>query len=355
MKKIIVTGGMGFIGSNLVRELIACNYKVLNIDSITYAATLDTLKDLESNENYLFKKVNIKNYFQLVKIFKDFCPNKVIHLAAETHVDRSIESPINFLETNIIGTFNLLDISYKYWLENNKFSDFRFHHVSTDEVYGDLSNTEDLFTEQTRYFPSSPYAASKASSDHLVRAWNRTYGLPTIISNCSNNYGPYQFPEKLIPHMILNAIKGKPLPIYGNGLQIRDWLYVKDHVKAIIKILNKGKIGDTYNVGGESEKTNLEVVELICDLLEELAPKKPIGVKKYNDLICYVKDRPGHDKRYAIDISKISTELQWTPKENFYSGMQKSIKWYLKNRNWWQNIISGSYNLKRLGSLNDSK
>ena len=353
MKKIIVTGGMGFIGSALVRELISCNYKVLNIDSITYASTADTLKDLETNENYLFKKENIKNYSQLVKIFKDFCPNTVIHLAAETHVDRSIDTPINFLETNIIGTFNLLDISYKYWLENNKFSNFRFHHVSTDEVYGDLSNSDDLFTEETRYFPSSPYAASKASSDHLVRAWNRTYGLPTIISNCSNNYGPYQFPEKLIPHMILNAIQGKPLPIYGNGLQVRDWLYVNDHAKAIIKIFNKGKVGDTYNVGGLNQKSNIEVVENICEILENLMPSKPKGINKFQDLITFVKDRPGHDKRYAIDASKIINEIGWSPEENFDSGLQKSVKWYLDNSKWWKKILSGSYKLERIGIDNE--
>ena len=353
MKKIIVTGGMGFIGSALVRELISCNYKVLNIDSITYASTEETLKDLETNENYLFKKENIKNYSQLVKIFKDFCPNTVIHLAAETHVDRSIDSPINFLETNIIGTFNLLDISYKYWVENNKFSNFRFHHVSTDEVYGDLTNSDDLFTEETRYFPSSPYAASKASSDHLVRAWNRTYGLPTIISNCSNNYGPYQFPEKLIPHIILNAIQGKSLPIYGNGLQIRDWLYVNDHAKAIIKIFSKGKVGNTYNVGGLNQKTNLEVVENICEILENLVPTKPKGINKYRDLITFVKDRPGHDKRYAIDATKITSEIGWLPEENFDSGLRKSVKWYLDNSNWWKKILSGSYKLERIGIDND--
>ena len=353
MKKIIVTGGMGFIGSALVRELISCNYKVLNIDSITYAATTDTLKDLETNENYLFKKENIKNYSQLVKIFKDFCPNTVIHLAAETHVDRSIDSPINFLETNIIGTFNLLDISYKYWVEKNKFSNFRFHHVSTDEVYGDLTNSDDLFTEETRYFPSSPYAASKASSDHLVRAWYRTYGLPTIISNCSNNYGPYQFPEKLIPHIILNAIQGKSLPIYGNGLQIRDWLYVNDHAKAIIKIFSKGKVGNTYNVGGLNQKTNLEVVENICEILENLAPTKPKGINKYRDLITFVKDRPGHDKRYAIDATKITSEIGWLPEENFDSGLRKSVKWYLDNSKWWKKILSGSYTLERIGIDNE--
>ncbi len=353
MKKIIVTGGMGFIGSALVRELISCNYKVLNIDSITYAATADTLKDLETNENYLFIKENIKNYSQLVQIFKDFCPNTVIHLAAETHVDRSIDSPINFLETNIIGTFNLLDISYKYWVENNKFSNFRFHHVSTDEVYGDLSDTDDLFTEETRYFPSSPYAASKASSDHFVRAWNRTYGLPTIISNCSNNYGPYQFPEKLIPHIILNAIQGKSLPIYGNGSQIRDWLYVKDHAKAIIEIFSKGKVGHTYNVGGLNQKTNLEVVRNICEILENLVPTKPKGIEKYRDLITFVKDRPGHDKRYAIDASKITNEIGWSPEENFDSGLRKSVKWYLDNSKWWKKILSGSYKLERIGIDND--
>jgi dTDP-glucose 4,6-dehydratase len=278
-------------------------------------------------------------------------PTFVMHLAAESHVDRSIDGPANFIDTNIIGTFNLLEAARSYYesLSNKDKKKFRFHHISTDEVYGDLEDTDDFFTENTPYAPSSPYSASKAASDHLVRAWGRTYGLPVIITNCSNNYGPYHFPEKLIPHVILNALHGKPLLVYGNGLQIRDWLYVEDHVKALIKVVTEGGIGETYNIGGQNEKTNLEVVETICDLLEELAPERPIGVKNYRDLITFVKDRPGHDVRYAIDSLKIKRELGWVPEETFATGLRKTVKWYLDNRQWWERVLSGAYRLERLG------
>jgi dTDP-glucose 4,6-dehydratase len=349
MEKIIVTGGMGFIGSNLIRELILKNYIVLNIDIVTSSSTQDTLKDIKNHKNYFFAHVDIRNYAQLQNVIEEFLPDKIIHLAAESHVDNSIDSPKIFVETNIIGTFNILDISNKYWIKNKRSSNFLFHHVSTDEVYGDLVNSGDLFTEQTSYFPSSPYAASKASSDHLVRAWYRTYNFPSIVTNCSNNYGPYQFPEKFIPHMILNAMKGKSLPIYGNGLQVRDWLNVKDHAKALIKVLNNGKIGETYNIGGLNEKTNLHVVGTICKFLEELAPDKPQGVQNYNELITFVKDRPGHDTRYAIDASKIIKELDWRPIENFETGLYKTVKWYLENQEWWKKILDGPYNLQRVG------
>ena len=287
----------------------------------------------------------------LESLVQDFKPDAIMHLAAESHVDRSIDAPETFITSNIIGTFNLLEISRSYFstLDDHKKLLFRFHHISTDEVFGDLLGTDDLFTEQTPYSPSSPYSASKASADHLVRAWARTFGLPAIITNCSNNYGPYHFPEKLIPHVILNAIHGKPLPVYGDGLQIRDWLFVEDHAKALIKVMSKGKIGNTYNIGGHNEKTNLEVVETICDLLEELASDKPVGVKNYKDLITFVKDRPGHDVRYAIDASKIERELGWVPEETFESGLRKTVQWYLDNRQWWEGVLSGAYRLERLG------
>ena len=349
MKKILVTGGMGFIGSTLIRELLLNNYIVLNIDMLTYASTKETLKDIENNKNYLFANVDIRNQSKLYNLFKKFCPNKVIHLAAESHVDKSIDSPKIFFETNVIGTFNLLDVASKYWNKNDNFKNFRFHHVSTDEVYGDLLDSKNLFTEKTSYRPSSPYAASKASSDHLVRAWHRTYNFPSIITNCSNNYGPYQFPEKFIPHMILSALHGKKLPVYGNGLQVRDWLNVNDHAKALIKVLRKGKVGETYNIGGLNEKTNIYVVKTICKFLEELAPDKPKGLKNYADLITLVKDRPGHDTRYAIDSSKIIRELDWKPIESFESGLYKTVKWYLENQKWWKKILLRSYNLKRIG------
>ena len=351
-KKILVTGGAGFIGSSVVRGLISStDSEVFNLDKITYAGNLESLKEIDSSNRYIFQESDICNPVQLSKIFKKFKPNFVMHLAAESHVDRSIDGPADFIDTNIVGTFNLLEASRNYFenLEELEKKRFRFHHISTDEVYGDLEDTDDLFTEQTPYAPSSPYSASKAASDHLVRAWGRSYGLPVIITNCSNNYGPYHFPEKLIPHVILNAIHGKPLPIYGDGSQIRDWLYVEDHAKALIKVVTEGKIGETYNIGGHNEKTNLEVVETICDLLEELAPEKPAGLENYRDLITFVTDRPGHDVRYAIDASKIERELGWVPEETFETGLRKTVQWYLDNRQWWERVLSGAYRLERLG------
>lgn len=350
--KILITGGAGFIGSALIRHCIDdLNIEVLNVDKLTYAGNLNSLKSISDSENYSFAKLDICNYEMLESLVQDFKPDAIMHLAAESHVDRSIDAPETFITSNIIGTFNLLEISRSYFstLDDHKKLLFRFHHISTDEVFGDLLGTDDLFTEQTPYSPSSPYSASKASADHLVRAWARTFGLPAIITNCSNNYGPYHFPEKLIPHVILNAIHGKPLPVYGDGLQIRDWLFVEDHAKALIKVMSKGKIGNTYNIGGHNEKTNLEVVETICDLLEELASDKPVGVKNYKDLITFVKDRPGHDVRYAIDASKIERELGWVPEETFESGLRKTVQWYLDNRQWWEGVLSGAYRLERLG------
>ena len=350
--KILVTGGAGFIGGAVVRSLInETKYDVVNLDKLTYAGNLDSLSDVTSSQRYSHEQLDIGDANILDRVFQQHQPDCVMHLAAESHVDRSIDGPSDFIETNITGTFNLLEAT-RYYFESLEESDkkkFRFHHISTDEVYGDLEGTDDLFTEQAPYAPSSPYSASKAASDHLVRAWGRTYELPVIITNCSNNYGPYHFPEKLIPHMILNALRGKPLPIYGDGLQIRDWLYVEDHAKALIKVVTQGEIGETYNIGGRNEKTNLEVVESICDLLEELAPEKPAGVKGYRDLITFVKDRPGHDVRYAIDASKIERELGWVPEETFETGLRKTVKWYLDNRQWWERVLSGAYRLERLG------
>ena len=352
--KILVTGGAGFIGSAVVRLLVnKKNYSVINVDALTYAGNLDSLFGVKNSHLYCHEHIDIRNRDDLTKLFEIHQPDAVMHLAAESHVDRSIDGPADFIDTNIIGTFNLLEAARNYHrnLHHTQKKHFRFLHVSTDEVYGDLAGTEDLFTEQTPYSPSSPYSASKASSDHLVRSWGRTYGLPVIISNCSNNYGPYHFPEKLIPHIILSAIHGKPLPIYGDGSQIRDWLYVEDHAKALVEIVIKGKIGETYNIGGHNEKTNLEVVETICKLLEELAPKKPQGVQKYKDLITFVKDRPGHDARYAIDASKIDRELGWLPEETFETGIRKTVQWYLDNSQWWKRVLSGAYHLERIGEL----
>lgn len=349
---IVVTGGAGFIGSSLIRHVLAnTDMSVINVDKLTYAGNLDSIGVLSENANYVFEKIDICNPSAVANIFETYRPAAVMHLAAESHVDRSIDSPDEFMLTNIMGTFNLLTQSRIYYetLNNKAKRNFRFHHISTDEVYGDLTGKHDLFTEQTSYSPSSPYSASKAASDHLVRAWGRTYGLPIIITNCSNNYGPYQFPEKLIPHVILNAIHGKPLPIYGDGLQIRDWLYVEDHAKSLIKVVTEGDIGETYNIGGHNEKTNLEVVETICDLLEELAPVKPLEVNNYRDLITFVRDRPGHDARYAIDASKIERELGWVPEETFETGLRKTVQWYLDNRGWWARVLSGAYRLDRLG------
>ena len=352
--KILVTGGAGFIGSALIREIISqSSYKVINVDKLTYAGNLDSLAEVENSSNFVNEIIDICDQKALAKVFKEHQPTCIMHLAAESHVDRSIEGPSEFIKTNVNGTLNLLEIAKNYFegLNDNVKKEFRFHHISTDEVYGDLVGTEDLFTEQTSYSPSSPYSASKAASDHLVRAWGRTYGLPIIITNCSNNYGPYHFPEKLIPHIILNALHGKTLPVYGDGQQIRDWLYVDDHVKALMKVVKEGKLGETYNIGGHNEKTNLEVVQTICELLEELAPNKPQGVKNYQDLITFVKDRPGHDARYAIDASKIEYELGWVPEETFETGLRKTVQWYLDNPQWWERVLSGAYRLERIGEL----
>ncbi len=350
--RILVTGGAGFIGSELVRTLInKTEHEVINFDKLTYAGNIESLSSIESSERYTLVREDICNSKALESCFNKYKPNFVMHLAAESHVDRSIDRPSDFINTNITGTFNLLEASRYYYeaLDEAMRDQFRFHHISTDEVYGDLEDTTDLFNEKTPYAPSSPYSASKAASDHLVRAWGRTFGLPVIITNCSNNYGPYHFPEKLIPHMILSAIHGKPLPIYGDGLQIRDWLFVEDHVRGLIKVVTEGKIGETYNIGGHNEKTNLEVVETICDILEELAPEKPSSVSKYRDLITFVKDRPGHDVRYAIDASKIECELGWVPEETFKTGLRKTVQWYLDNRQWCDRVLSGAYKLERLG------
>ena len=352
--KILITGGAGFIGSALIRYIIkSTEYSVVNIDKLTYAGNLDSLSSVIKSERYFFEKVDICNSKDIARVFTKHNPDIVMHLAAESHVDRSINDPGEFINTNIYGTFNMLEESKNYYVNLNSIGQnkFRFHHISTDEVYGDLKGTNDLFTEQTPYKPSSPYSASKAASDHLVRAWNRTYALPVIISNCSNNYGPYHFPEKLIPHMIINALQGKKLPIYGNGLQIRDWLYVEDHAKALIKVVFEGKVGETYNIGGHTEKTNLEVVETICNLLEELAPKKTLN--RYKDLITFVKDRSGHDVRYAIDASKIENELGWLPEETFESGLKKTIQWYLANSYWWKKVISNMDSVEISGESNE--
>ncbi|QLD33738.1 dTDP-glucose 4,6-dehydratase [Mannheimia varigena] len=351
--KILLTGGAGFIGSAVVRHIINDTEDcVINIDKLTYAGNLESLETVADNSRYAFEHVDICDRADLDRVFAEHQPDAVMHLAAESHVDRSIDGPAAFIETNIVGTYTLLEAARHYWhnLSDERKGSFRFHHISTDEVYGDLEGTGDLFTETTPYAPSSPYSASKASSDHLVRAWFRTYGLPTIVTNCSNNYGPFHFPEKLIPLMILNAISGKKLPVYGNGMQIRDWLFVEDHARALYKVVTEGVVGETYNIGGHNEKANIEVVKTICQLLEELVPNKPAGVGKYEDLITYVTDRPGHDVRYAIDAAKIERELGWKPQETFESGIRKTVEWYLANENWWKRVLDGSYNMERLGT-----
>lgn len=342
--KVLVTGGAGFIGSAVIRHIIKNTQdEVLNIDKLTYAGNLESLKEIDQNLRYTFKQIDICDHEALSLIFDEFKPDVVMHLAAESHVDRSIDGPAAFIQTNIVGTYTLLEAARKYWmsLDVEAQQNFRFHHISTDEVYGDLEGTTDLFTETTSYAPSSPYSASKASSDHLVRAWHRTYGLPVIVTNCSNNYGPYHFPEKLIPLVILNALDAKPLPVYGNGQQIRDWLFVEDHARALYKVVTEGVVGETYNIGGHNEKQNIEVVKTICNILDELKPQA--NGQTYESLITFVKDRPGHDLRYAIDATKIQNELGWTPTETFETGIRKTVEWYLNNQEWVAHIQSGEY------------
>ncbi|QQK59341.1 dTDP-glucose 4,6-dehydratase [Shewanella sp. LC6] len=355
--KILVTGGAGFIGSAVVRHIIKNTQdSVINVDKLTYAGNLESLASVDKNERYVFEQVDICDRAELDRVFSQYKPDAVMHLAAESHVDRSITGPADFIQTNIVGTYTLLEATRAYWntLAEDPKKVFRFHHISTDEVYGDLPHPDEqegplpLFTETTSYEPSSPYSASKASSDHLVRAWLRTYGLPTLVTNCSNNYGPYHFPEKLIPLVILNALEGKALPIYGKGDQIRDWLYVEDHARALYKVVTEGLVGETYNIGGHNEKQNLEVVQTICNILDVLVPKDT----PYAEQITYVTDRPGHDRRYAIDSSKMSIELNWTPVETFETGLRKTVQWYLDNQTWCQNVQDGSYQRERLGEIN---
>ncbi len=348
--KILVTGGAGFIGSAVIRHIIQeTETEVLNLDKLTYAGNLESLYEIDQHPRYQFVQADICDVDVLTQIFERFKPDAVMHLAAESHVDRSIDGPAEFIQTNILGTYQLLEAARQYWqrLEAEKKAGFKFHHISTDEVYGDLEGTTDLFTETTSYAPSSPYSASKASSDHLVRAWHRTYGLPVVVTNCSNNYGPYHFPEKLIPLVILNALDGKALPIYGKGDQIRDWLYVEDHARALYKVVTEGVVGETYNIGGHNEKQNLEVVKTICTILDEVKPR--LDAQPYATQITFVQDRPGHDLRYAIDASKIARELNWTPKETFESGIRKTITWYLNNLEWCHRVQDGSYQGERLG------
>ncbi|MBT2801099.1 dTDP-glucose 4,6-dehydratase [Halomonas sp. ISL-56] len=393
-KTFLITGGAGFIGSAVVRELIQNTaHHVVNVDKLTYAGNLESLASIEANERYTFTQADICDAQAMQQLFKQHQPDVVMHLAAESHVDRSIDGPAEFIQTNVVGTAVLLEAARAYWnsLEGKRRDAFRFHHISTDEVYGDLAECEEsgvrseeenspltsgqrahasLFTETTPYAPSSPYSASKASSDHLVRAWQRTYGLPTLVTNCSNNYGPYHFPEKLIPLIILNALAGKPLPVYGDGQQIRDWLYVEDHARALIKVATEGQVGETYNIGGHNEKANIEVVEAICEILDEWVVGEELGVRgsslpltspqgahpsqakrSHKDLITFVTDRPGHDVRYAIDASKIERELGWVPEETFETGLRKTVQWYLANETWWKRVQDGSYQGQRLGSL----
>lgn len=348
-KTIIVTGGAGFIGSSVIRQYIAeTQHTIINVDVLTYAGNLESLVEVENNQRYHFEQVDICDNDEMTRVFKQYQPDAIMHLAAESHIDRSIDGQADFIQTNIVGTCTLLEVARQYWsqLESDKKDDFRFHHVSTDEVYGDLDETG-FFTEETAYDPSSSYSASKASSDHLVRAWHRTYGFPIVITNCSNNYGSHQFPEKLIPLVTLNALEGKPLPIYGTGEQIRDWLYVDDHVRALRLVLESGKDGETYNIGGHNEKTNIQVVKTICSLLDKLVPNSPH--KPHEQLITYVADRPGHDVRYAIDADKIDKELGWLPIETFETGMLKTIQSYLDNEKWCQHVQDGSYQRERLG------
>ena len=347
---ILITGGAGFIGSALIRHLLNnTEHQVLNLDKLTYAGNLESLASVAGHPNYRFVQADIADSTAVNQALAEFQPDALMHLAAESHVDRSIDGPAAFIQTNIVGTYALLEATRSYWaqLPPARKEAFRFHHISTDEVYGDLHGVDDLFSEATPYAPSSPYSASKAASDHLVRAWQRTYGLPVLITNCSNNYGPYHFPEKLIPLVILNALDGKPLPVYGNGQQVRDWLYVEDHARALLKVVSEGKIGETYNIGGHNEQKNLQVVESICALLDELTPRQS---GSYKEQISFVSDRPGHDLRYAIDASKIERELGWKPAETFASGLRKTVLWYLNNLDWCRRVQDGSYQRERLGA-----
>ncbi|WP_345760511.1 dTDP-glucose 4,6-dehydratase [Klebsiella quasipneumoniae] len=353
--KILVTGGAGFIGSAVVRHIIENTLDEVRVmDCLTYAGNLESLAPVAGSERYSFSQTDITDAAAVAAQFSEFHPDIVMHLAAESHVDRSIDGPAAFIQTNVIGTFTLLEAARHYWsgLVEEQKQAFRFHHISTDEVYGDLHGTDDLFTEETPYAPSSPYSASKAGSDHLVRAWNRTYGLPVVVTNCSNNYGPYHFPEKLIPLTILNALAGKPLPVYGNGEQIRDWLYVEDHARALYKVATEGKSGETYNIGGHNERKNIDVVRTICAILDKVVAQKPGNITHFADLITFVTDRPGHDLRYAIDAAKIQHDLGWVPQETFESGIEKTVHWYLNNQTWWQRVLDGSYAGERLGLNN---
>ncbi|HBY0419261.1 dTDP-glucose 4,6-dehydratase [Klebsiella sp. 2019SCSN059] len=353
--KILVTGGAGFIGSAVVRHIIENTQNDVRVmDCLTYAGNLESLASVADNSRYSFSRTDITDAQGVAQQFSEFQPDIVMHLAAESHVDRSIDGPAAFIQTNLIGTFTLLEAARHYWssLDATAKQAFRFHHISTDEVYGDLDGTDDLFTEETPYAPSSPYSASKAGSDHLVRAWNRTYGLPVVVTNCSNNYGPYHFPEKLIPLTILNALAGKPLPVYGNGEQIRDWLYVEDHARALYKVATEGQNGETYNIGGHNERKNIAVVRTICSILDKVVEQKPGNISHFADLITFVKDRPGHDLRYAIDAAKIERDLGWVPQETFESGIEKTVHWYLNNTTWWQRVLDGSYAGERLGLNN---
>ena len=359
--KFLVTGGAGFIGSAVIRHLINdTDHSVVNVDKLTYAGNLHSLESVSDSDRYAFEQIDICDANAVKRVYDEHQPDIIMHLAAESHVDRSIDGPGEFIQTNIVGTYTLLDQARAYWngLGGEKREGFRFHHISTDEVYGDLEGTDDLFTETTPYAPSSPYSASKASSDHLVRAWQRTYDLPTLVTNCSNNYGPYHFPEKLIPLIILNALEGKPLPVYGKGDQIRDWLYVEDHARALVLVATKGEIAETYNIGGHNEKQNIEVVKTICKILDEKVPPRENPkskanhpeLKHYEELITFVTDRPGHDVRYAIDASKIARELGWEPEETFETGLEKTVQWYLDNETWWRAVQDGTYQRERLGT-----
>lgn len=351
--KILLTGGAGFIGSAVVREIIRHTpHEVVNVDCLAYAGNPASLAGVSADPRHVLEQADITDAAAMTALFERHRPDAVMHLAAETHVDRSLDDPAVFLRTNVLGTGTLLEVARAWWerLPTEKRDCFRFHHVSTDEVYGDLAMNAAPFTESSPYAPSSPYAASKAGSDHLVRAWHRSYGLPVVLSHCSNNYGPCQFPEKLVPHMILSALHGKPLPVYGDGLQRRDWLYVEDHAHALLDVLAKGRVGETYNIGGHNEQGNLQVVEAICELLDELAAgQRPASINHYRDLITFVQDRPGHDLRYAMDAGKIGRELGWQPRETFASGLRKTVQWYLSNPDWWQRVLDGRYRLERLG------